>query len=604
MSFISCFRTLDSIAPGAPVIAVKAFVLSGLAALLYPVPALIAWMILEEFFMAETGMSFPWELCCVAAGSVICSAALRMYSSYIAHKSAFLICRGLRLSLTEKLGKLPLHWFSLRSSGELKKLFTEDVGEVESFISHNIPDFVFALILPILSVLCLAVVDWRLALPLAALLVMALAVQARSLKELQSSNIMHQYQEALTMLHADAVEFVQGMPEVKIFNRTTESFGRMQQAIGNMRQMGNVACSFYALQWARFLSVIDMPLTVLGCSGVVLYILGGISVPDMAFFFILGGISLYPMNRLMRFMAIIMRTAQGWSEVQKVLNTPEEIRGKRRREEVTSADIKIDDLHVTYDDRPILRGISFTAKAGTVTAVVGASGSGKSTLAAVLSGMEQATSGSISIGGIVLEEFSCTELAHSLSIVHQQPFIFGGTVRENILLGNEYASQEDIERAVNLTCCKGFIADLPHGYDTRIGSGGEVHLSGGQRQRIALARMALRDTPVVLLDEATAFADPESEAAIQEGLSGFLAGKTVLVIAHRLPSIAGADNILVLENGRLAEQGKHNELLEAKGLYARLWEANRTSRSWSLGAGRKKCNIPFDHTEQKEGSPC
>ena len=604
MSLTRSIRMLDSIAPGAPALAGFAAAMAGVAALLYPVPLFMAWVILDEFLAGGTGQPFPWLPCLTAAVAVILSGALRAYASYTAHKSAFRICRGLRLTLAEHLGKIPLHWFSTQSTGSLKKVFTQDVGEVEGFISHNIPDFMFALILPLLSIICLAVIDWRLALVLTALLLAALAVQGRSFKEMQTSNIMNRYQTALTMLHADAVEFVQGMPEVKIFNRSTESFGRMQRAIENMRGMGEEACSFYATQWARFLAVTNMPLTLLGCTGGALYLTGSLPLADLGLFLALGGISLLPMNRLIRFVAILMRTFQGWSEVQQLLSLPVEQRGNRRREEIGTADLEIRDLQVAYGDTPVLKGISFSAKAGTVTAIVGPSGSGKSTLTAVLAGMEAAASGSITLGGIELTDFSNKELARSFSIVFQQPFIFGGTVRENILLGSEHASQEDLERAVKQTCCGDLIAELPHGYDTRIGSEGEVHLSGGQRQRIALARMALRDTPVVLLDEATAFADPESEAAIQEGLSGFLTGKTVLVVAHRLPSIAHADNILVLEDGIIAEQGKHDELLKANGLYAGLWEANRTARSWTISTGRKKFDGLRDEAKEQEVTAC
>ena len=608
MSITRAIRRLEAVAPGAPRLAAAAAALAGLAALLCPVPVLMAWPVLDAYCNEGTGMPFPWLPCLAAACAVLCGGALRAYSSYIAHKSAFLLCRGLRLALAEHLGKVPLHWFTTRSTGALKKVFTEDVGEVEGFISHNITDFMFALILPVLSVVCLAVADWRLALALAALLAAAVGVQARSFRETAASNLMGRYQGTLSLLHADAVEFVQGMPEVKIFNRSTESFGRMQRAIENMRGIENQVCSFYSLQWARFLAVINMPLTLLGCAGAVLYTAGGLSLPDLAFFLILGGMALLPMNRLMRFAGILMRTAQGWDEVQRLLSLPVEQRGKRRRDEIVSADIEIRDLHAVYGKKPVLNGISFTAGAGTVTAIVGPSGSGKSTLTAVLAGMEKAASGSITLGGIALEDFSAQELARTFSIVYQQPFIFSGTVRENIMLGSENASPADLDRAVDLTCCRDLVAGLPHGYDTHIGSGGEVHLSGGERQRIALARMALRDTPVVLLDEATAFADPESEAAIQEGLCGFLSGKTVLVAAHRLTSIAGADAILVLDEGKIAEQGRHEDLLKTGGLYARLWEANRTARSWTIGTGKQPpCAPPDgkqDERQEKEEEAC
>lgn len=580
--FIQRMRWFNVIAPNSLTLLIWAIFFAACAAFMYPVPIFMAWTILDTFYTQGEQMSFPWFACLLSAGSVLLGCIFRASSSYLAHKSAFLFCGGLRLALMEHIGKLPLHWLSTQSSGKLKKIFLENVGEIEGFVSHNIPDFVYALIFPILSISCLFFVDWRMALILAALLLLAIFVQGLSLKKMQNTNVMHRYQEALSLLHADAVEFVQGMPEVKIFNRSTQSFGRMQKAINNMYAMQKESISFYAVQWVRFLAVINLPFTLLACIGAFLFLTYSLSLPDLAIFITLGGITLLPMNRLVRFMSIIITMVQGWAEIHKILDVPMEKRGNKCRDDVLSPDLDVQNLKVSYDKKTVLKGISFTAKAGTVTAIVGPSGSGKSTLAAVLAGMEKVESGSITLGGIELMSFSPKELALTFAIVYQNPFIFSGTVRDNLILGSENATQEEIEHAVRMTCCDKFIASLPNGYDTHIGSEGEVHLSGGQKQRIALARMALRNTPVVLLDEATAFADPESELAIQEGLSSFLNNKTVLVIAHRLSSIAHADNIIVLESGNIIEQGRHDDLLQADGVYAHLWEAHHASRSWVI----------------------
>ena len=605
MSFTRSIHQLDALSPGGPALAAWSAAIAGAAALLYPVPVIMAWLVLDDYMAMGSSMPFPMVPCLAAVGAVALGGALRAFSSYCSHKASFGIGRGLRLELMAHLGRLPLHWFGSRTTGGLKKIFSEDIGEVENFIAHNITDFMFALILPLLSIGLLLFVDWRLGLVLAALLALALLVQAGSLKQMKTSNFMDRYYAAMTMLHADAVEFVHGMPEIKIFNRSADSFGRMQQAIENMRAMQEEVKSFYVLQWARFLAVVNMPLTLLGCAGAVLFLYGGLPLQDLALFLTLGGIALLPMNRLMRFVAFIMRTMQGWASVQAVLAEPVERRGMCRREDIDRADLRIDGLRVAYDGEEVLHGISFAAREGTVTAIVGPSGSGKSTLAAVLAGLEKAAEGSITLGGIPLGDFSDEELARTFSIVFQQPFIFSGTVRENICLGNEAATREEMEEAVRLASCEDLIAGLPKGYETRIGHGGDVHLSGGQRQRIALARMALRDTPVVLLDEATAFADPESEEAIQAGLSGFLSGKTVLVIAHRLPSIAGADSIIVLDQGRIAEQGAHEDLLKANGLYARLWEAHNTARSWAIRGGREQNEvIPAGPEQNGEIAAC
>jgi ATP-binding cassette subfamily B protein len=362
----------------------------------------------------------------------------------------------------------------------------------------------------------------------------------------------------------------------------------MQKAVENFRGMQKIVLGFFASQWASFVTVIAMPFAFLAGVGAYLHVTDDLPLADFVLGLMLGSVSLVPLQRLSRFMAFAMQAGLGWQSICSILTLPADEQGTRTREEIRDADVTVTDCVVSYGGRQVLHGISFTATTGMVTAIVGPSGSGKSTLAAVIAGMEKAESGSIAIGGIDLRDFSAKEKAKTISIVYQQPFIFSGTVADNIRLGMENVTREDIETAVRMTACDNLIASLPNGYDTVIGSGGDVHLSGGQRQRIALARMALRNAPIILLDEATAFADPESEAAIQQGLALFMKRKTVLVIAHRLPSIAGADRILVLDQGRIAERGTHAELLRMNGVYARMWAAQQTTRGWTIRSGARE----------------
>lgn len=559
----------------------KALIFAALGALMLPIPIIAIWKIFTQFYTGEV-TSLPLGYILLASVAIVAYSTMTVKGSAHAHKAAFGLATSISMALIEHVGRIPLHWLSNVSNGELKKMMSHDVDQIENFVAHNMNDLVAALALPVITLPVLFFVNWQLALIMLFAFVVASIVQVRSMAALQESQLMKDYFTTLATLHGDAVEYVQGMPDIKIFNRGKESLSRMQQSIQKFKELQTKGRKLTLHPWAMFTTALSMPFGIIAAGGVYLNKYHQLPFTDVVLFIVLGVVTFVPFKRLLRFVTFLWRAGEGYSNVKKLMEVEVEKSGDRCRSELGAANLKVSGLNVFYDEKQVLHDVSFTAKEGTVTAIVGPSGSGKSTLAAAIAGLERIREGEITVGDISLRDFAPGELSKVMSVVYQSPFVFSGTVRENICLGSEGATEEEMQKAASMVQCDTLISDFPDGYDTRIGAGGAVHLSGGQKQRLALARMALRNAPVVLLDEATAFADPESEAAIQKGLSGFLSDKTVLVIAHRLPSIAKADNILVLDNGRIVESGTHDELMASDTLYSRMWNAYHTARSWML----------------------
>lgn len=577
------------VSPKAKLMLAGALVFGAIDTMLLPVPYLMAWLMLEHLTgsgvwpMALTmNQLFFWVVVAMAARWLagLCSTTL-------SHCSAMQVTTDLRTRLLEHLGRLPMHWHAGQTKGGIKKVFTSDIGEIEGFLAHHIPDTVSALLLPILSLVCLVWVNWMLGLLLVLLFAACLLVQAASLAEMSKNSIMGRSNRALEDLNSAVVEFVRGMPVIKLFNRELSSFSKMRRCVDEFRDIQTQGAATFAPRWALFSTLTVMPFTLAAVAGAPLYLAGQATLSEVTLFLMLGCVCLTPLTRLVRLAAIVSELTQSLNRLRVLFAEPVEKTGTFSASCVRTPRVEVRNLCVRFGDKTILDNISFVAEPGTTTAIVGASGSGKSTLAATLAGLEQIHSGTVSLDGYPLSAFPVSELARLITPVFQAPHIFAGTIASNIALGVSDPAQEDLARAARLARCDQFIEALPSKYETRIGEGGDVHLSGGQKQRLALARMAFRKTPIVVLDEATSYADAESEAEIQAALSGLLKGCTVLVVAHRLHTIAKAQQILVLREGEIVERGTHESLLAAHGVYAALWAAHHKARSWSIRTRRK-----------------
>jgi ATP-binding cassette subfamily B protein len=378
------------------------------------------------------------------------------------------------------------------------------------------------------------------------------------------------------------------MPVVKIFNQTVESFTRMKAAALAYKFFIEKITREMAPSWAVFVVITSSGLVFLLPFGLWLYLAGGISLPTLLMFLMLGSAYMTPVFKLAMMGAQLRHLLEGLYRVDAVLREPPAAEPAAPRTPDGNM-LEFRNVCFRYEQKQILKNISFRLPEGSVTALVGPSGAGKSTIGRLLLRMWEVEEGEILVGGINIRDMSMRELMRRVAFVFQDGFVFSDTIRENIRMGREDASEDEIMRAAEAAQCLEFINKMPKGLDTRIGEGGEVHLSGGEKQRLSMARIILKNSPIIVLDEATAFTDAENEAKIQDAFAKLMRGKTVIVIAHRLSTITDADAIYVIKGGAVVERGRHEELVQGNGLYHSMWQAHTAAQTWTLQAGEQPC---------------
>lgn len=508
----------------------------------------------------------------------------------LSHVAAFNILYEIRTALAGKLARMPLGYFTSRTNGSVKKVLQEDVERIELFVAHHILDIVQATTLPLLTMIVLFSIDWRLALGVLIPLPLAVAAQFFSYGK-KGMKLYTQWQEKLATMNGTIVEYVRGMPVVKIFNQSVSAFKRFAADVYAYRDL--------TLHWIRQSKTsVSAALALLSSSAVfilpiAIHILR--TVPDegyrsfistlFLFLFIGMGVAI-PLYKLMMMTGYLMQINTGLSEIDGILEAPE-IPEPKKPLSPKDRSIEFKNVGFSYGEQQVLNDVNFNVAPGTVTALVGPSGGGKTTIANLTGRFWDIEEGKILIGGVNIKDIPVETLNDTVSTVFQDVFLFFDTIEENIRMGNSEASFEDVVAAAKAAQIHDFIETLPKGYKTLIGEGG-TYLSGGEQQRISLARVILKDAPIVVLDEATAYADPENEAKIQEALSRVLRDKTVIIIAHRLYTITDVDQILVVDQGRIAESGTHNELLKKKGLYERMWGIHTKARDWNLDVEKEE----------------
>lgn len=541
---------------------------------------LIYWLSLE-LFAGRIESGTIWTIAWTAAVAVVLRFVFFGASLLVSHAAAFALLYHLRVQLARVLGSLPLGFFSRRTTGEIKKVMNEDVEQVELFVAHQIPDLVAAAALPVLTAAYLFTVDWRMT--LAALAVFPFAMLAQTWMMRGTQQRWQEYHDILEKMNATILEYTRGMMVIKAFNQTTESFVRFAATVRAHRDYTARLTALSALPYTLYSVLITSNLFVLLPAGLWFHLHGSLDVPTLVLFLFLGiGITV-PCQRLLFFFGQLMRLSEGARRVVRILRQPP-LPEPQQESHASGHTVEFRHVDFSYGNgEAALRDASFVARAGSVTALVGPSGAGKTTVARLIARFWDVTQGEVLIGGVNVKALSFDRLMEHLAFVFQDVFLFDDTVFNNIRMGRIDATEEEVVAAAQAARCHEFILALPQGYQTVIGERG-ARLSGGEKQRLSIARAILKNAPILVLDEATAFADPSTESQIQAALAVLCRGKTVIVIAHRLSTVTDADTIVVFDEGRVVARGRHEDLLATSGTYRRLWDAHIAARSWSFAA--------------------
>ena len=505
-------------------------------------------------------------------------------STILAHISAYTILEGLRLKIADRLMRAPLGEVMGRRIGYLKNIIMDKVDDIEPPLAHMIPELTSNLLLPLAIFVWMLVIDWRLGLSVLIAPILSMIPMAFLMKNYNSQYAA--YMEANNHVNSVIIEYVEGIEVVKAFNQSTSSY---EKFVGAVESFKGFTLDWFRSTWKTMnLMLAIMPTTLVGVLpvGLLLNRAGQITPAELAMGIILSLSIVGPLMKVTTFINEAKSMEYAVEAANELLNLPV-LPDSGKMVPLRHTDIVLQDVSFSYgmnggEEQDVLHRINLTMPEGSFTALVGPSGGGKSTIARLIARFWDVTGGSISIGGRNIKELSIRQLSELVSFVTQDNFLFNCSLKENIRLGNPNATDAEVFAAARAACCDEFIARLEKGYDTSAGDAGR-RLSGGEKQRIAIARAILKNAPIVVLDEATAFTDPQNEDKIQKSIMALSQGKTLLVIAHRLSTIQNADQIVVLQKGQIVDCGKQEELLARCPLYADLWQAHIGAKNWSVG---------------------
>ena len=564
-----------------------AMLLSALSALAGMLPYILIWLIVRELLeygeITSSGnvVTYAWW----AAGMAVASIVLYFAALMSSHLAAFRVESNLRKEAMRQIVRMPLGFFDINTSGRIRKIIDDNAGVTHSFLAHQLPDLAATFLVPLVAAILIFVFDWILGLACIVPVIIAMLVMGFMMNA-EGRQFMKSYMTSLEEMNTEAVEYVRGIPVVKVFQQTIYSFKNFHRCIMNYNKM----VFGYTRMWEKPMSlytvIINGFVFFLAPLAILLIGYSGNYASVLLNFFLFVLITPVFSQSIMKSMYLNQALGQASEAIGRLENLVayEHLTVVAHPQPVKEFSIQFEKVSFSYPgaNQKAVDDISFTITQGRTVALVGASGGGKTTIARLVPRFWEATEGKVLIGGINVREIAPEELMKYISFVFQNTKLFKTSLLENIKYGNPDATMEEVERAVDMAQCREIINKLPLGLNTKIGTEG-TYLSGGEQQRIVLARAILKNAPIIVLDEATAFADPENEHLIQQALKELTKGKTVLMIAHRLSSITDADNILVIDKGKIAEQGTHAKLLEKQGIYYNMWNEYQQSVRWTIG---------------------
>lgn len=542
-------------------------------------PYFVVANVISHLMAGERDVGYYLRQCGLIAVFWALQVLFHAISTAISHKATFAVLGDIRKRCTDKLARMPLGDVLDQPSGALKSTIVERIDAMETTLAHIVPEFTSNLLAPICLLICLFAADWRMA--LAALVTVPLGMVCYMGMMVGYEPNYQRTVRATRALNDVAVEYIHGIEVIKVFGKAESSYQRFVEAaregaasyVDWMRK-----CNLYFTFGMCIMPTTLVTVLPVGC----LLVKGrSLSAETFVYCIILSLAIIDPLITCMSYTDDIGTMSAIVAEVRNVLDAPEMQRPNAAEKLPADNTLELTDVHFAYHEKEVLHGVSLTIPQGSVTALVGPSGSGKSTIARLISSLWDVKSGKITLGGVDLKDLPLDELNNRIAYVSQDNYLFNRSIRENIRMGRKDATDAEVEDAAKRSGCHEFILGLEYGYDTVVGSSGG-HLSGGERQRITIARAMLKNAPIVILDEATANVDPENEDRLQKAIEALTRDKTIIMIAHRLKTVRHADQILVVDHGRIVQQGKHEELMKQPGIYADFVGGRKQAAGWKL----------------------